>query len=304
MSETMLPAGNGAGAGRLVKDSSTRDFKADVIDESHNQPVLVDFWATWCGPCRQLTPMLEKVVGEMRGAIRLVKINVDENQALAGQMGIQSIPAVFAFKDGRPVDGFLGALPESQIRAFVERLGAVPGGSETEALLAAARDALEAGDTAGAARAFAGVLQRDAQNAEAIGGLAHCYLEMGDLDHARTTLALAGPELADKAPVASARAALRLAEQAGQVVGELPALRARVEAEPGNHQARFDLAVALNAAGDREGAVDRLIEIMRRDRNWNDDAARRQLIEFFDAWGPRDENTVAGRRKLSSLLFS
>jgi putative thioredoxin len=298
-----VAAGQAAGTDGLVKDTSTRDFVKDVIEESRLQPVVVDFWAPWCGPCKQLTPILEQVVRAARGAVKLVKLNIDEHPSIAGQMGIQSIPAVFAFHNGQPVDGFMGALPESQVKAFVERLGGTPGGDETAAALEAAKAAFEAGDVANAGRGFGAVLQADPQNADAIGGLAQCYLKMGDLDHARTTLALAGPELADKAPIASARAALQLAEQAGDA-GDVAALRAAVEADPNDHQARFDLAIALNAAGDKEGAVDALLETVRRQRGWNDDAARKQLVQFFDAWGPSDEATLAGRRRLSSLLFS
>lgn len=305
MSDVTLPGAGGAAdaADGLIKETSTRDFMKDVVEESRRQPVLVDFWAPWCGPCKQLSPVLEKVVRAAAGAVKLVKLNVDDNPGIAGQMGIQSIPAVFAFVNGQPVDGFMGAVPESQVKAFVERLGGRPGGDSAEAALAAAQAASKAGDLAAAARGFADILQRDSRNAEAIGGLAHCYLKMGDLDHARTTLALAGPELADKPPIASARAALKLAEQAAEA-GDVAGLSAAVEADPNNHQARFDLAIALNAAGDKERAVDALLEIIRRQRGWNDDAARRQLLQLFDAWGPTDEVTRTGRRRLSSLLFA
>ena len=311
MSDLMFPgAGDGGGAEGpageaegLIKETSTRSFVADVIEESRRQPVLVDFWAPWCGPCKQLTPVLEKVVREAGGSVKLVKLNVDDHPSIAGQMGIQSIPAVFAFHDGRPVDGFMGAVPESQVKAFIERLGGKPGGGEREAALAAARTAFNSGDLTAAARGFAEILQSDSQNADAIGGLAQCYLQMGDLDHARATLALAGPELTEKPPVASARAALKLAEQASEA-GDITSLRAAVEADPNNHQARFDFAIALNAAGDKEGAVEALLEIIRRKRDWNDDAARKQLLQFFDGWGPMDKVTQTGRRRLSSLLFS
>jgi putative thioredoxin len=311
MSDAILPGGgDGAGtdgpageADGLIKETSTRTFVADVVEESRRQPVVVDFWAPWCGPCKQLTPVLEKVVRAAAGAVKLVKLNIDENPGIAGQMGIQSIPAVFAFSNGQPVDGFLGAVPESQVKAFIDRLGGKPGGGAAEAALAAARVAFEAGDLTAAARGFADILQSDSQNADAIGGLAHCYLKMGDLEHARTTLALAGPELANAAPITSARAALGLAEQAAEA-GDVASLQAAVEADPKNHRARFDLAIALNAAGDREGAVEALLEIVRRERGWNDEAARRQLLQFFDAWGPADEVTQSGRRRLASLLFA
>lgn len=301
--QNMAPGTDPAPAGALIKDSSTRDFMADVIEASRQQPVLVDFWAPWCGPCKQLTPVLEKAVKAAGGAVKMVKINIDEHPGIAGQMGIQSIPAVFAFKDGQPVDGFMGALPESQVAAFIKQLGGAPDAVNKAAQIEAANAAFAGGDVAGAARAYAGVLQGESQNPEAIGGLARCYLEMGDLDHARQTLALAGPAIADKAPVAGARAALELAAQSGKA-GDLEPLRAKVAANPKDHQARFDLAVALNAAGDREGAVDALIEIIRRERGWNDENARKQLLRFFDAWGPMDEFTIAGRRKLSSVLFA
>ena len=313
MSDVILPGtgvnvGSNAGspaeqAKGLVSDTSTRDFMRDVIEESRQQPVLVDFWAPWCEPCKQLKPILEKIVHAAGGAVKLVKLNIDEHPSIPGQMGVQSIPAVFAFVDGKPADGFMGAIPESQVKAFVERLGGKPGGGQAKEALAAAQTAFEAGDLTAAARGFATVLQTESQNTDAIGGLTHCYLKMGDLDNARATLALAGPELANKAPIASARATLQLAEQAGDA-GDVATLSAAVEADPKNHQARFDLAVALNAANDREGAVDALLEIIRRERNWNDEAARHQLVQFFDAWGPSDEMTLAGRRKLSSLLFS
>ena len=309
MSDVILPgdradAAGATGAGDdLIKETSTGDFMKDVVEESRRQPVLVDFWAQWCGPCKQLTPLLEKVVRAAAGAVKLVKLNVDEHPGIAGQMGIQSIPAVFAFRDGQPVDGFKGAVPESQVKAFIERLGGKPGGGERQAALAAAGMALDSGDPTAAARGFADILRSDSQDADAIGGLAHCYLKMGDLDHARTTLALAGPEVADKAPIAGARAALELAEQAAEA-GDATSLRAAVNADPNNHPARFDLAIALSAAGDKESAVEALLEIIRRERGWNDDAARWQLVRFFEAWGPADEVTQAGRRKLSSLLFS
>jgi putative thioredoxin len=300
---TPAPETGAFGASDFIKNSSTAEFKADVLDASRHQPVLVDFWAPWCGPCKQLTPILEKTVREANGAVRLVKINIDEHPGIAGQLGIQSIPAVLVFQNGQPADGFMGAQPESQVRAFVARLGQAKGARDAAAALQPAQAALEAGDLAGAARAFADVLQIDGRNPDAIGGLTLCYLQAGDLEHAKKTLALAAPEHADKPAISKARAALHLAEQAGDT-GDLDALREAVAGNPTDHQARIDLAIALNARGDREEAADQLLSSIKLDRNWNGDAARKQLLEFFDAWGPGDEHTLAGRRKLSAMLFS
>jgi putative thioredoxin len=295
----------GEGAGEpgadLINNTTTKDFMADVIDASRERPVLVDFWAPWCEPCRQLTPVLEKVVRASKGTIRLVKLNIDEHPEIPGQMGVQSIPAVFAFKDGQPVDGFMGALPESQINAFVARL--VGENTEETADLEAAEAALEAGDVNAAAQAFAEILQGDAENAEAAAGLAKCYIKTGDLARAEQTLALVPPAKAESAPVASARAALELAKKAGDT-GDVDSLRAKVAADPSDPQARFDLALALNASGDRQGALDELLTIVAKNRAWDDDAARKQLVQFFEAWGATDPATTSGRQKLSSLLFS
>jgi putative thioredoxin len=295
----------GEGAGEpgadLIKNTTTKDFMADVIDASRERPVLVDFWAPWCEPCRQLTPVLEKVVRASKGTIRLVKLNIDEHPEIPGQMGVQSIPAVFAFKDGQPVDGFMGALPESQINAFVA--GLVGENTEETADLEAAEAALEAGDVNAAAQAFAEILQGDAENAEAAAGLAKCYIKTGDLARAEQTLALVPPAKAESAPVASARAALELAKKAGDT-GDVDSLRAKVAADPSDPQARFDLALALNASGDRQGALDELLTIVAKNRAWDDDAARKQLVQFFEAWGATDPATTSGRQKLSSLLFS
>lgn len=301
--ETPILGGEESGGADLIKDTTTSGFMADVIDASHEALILVDFWAPWCGPCKQLTPVLEKTVREAGGAVRLVKLNIDEHPAIPGQMGIQSIPAVFAFKDGKPVDGFMGAVPESQIKAFISRLVG-PGAAAGEAAeLEAANQALEAGDFAGAAQLFAMVLQKDAGNAEAIGGLAKCYVQTGELDRAEETLAMADASQADEPAISAAQAMLDLARKSGES-GDVEALRARVAADPKDLQARFDLAIALNAAHDRQGAVDQLIEIVAADRSWNDDGARTQLLQFFEAWGPKDPATVAGRQRLSTLLFS
>ena len=297
----ILGEGDGASNADLIKNTTTQDFVRDVVEASKQQPVLVDFWAPWCGPCRQLTPALEKAVRAAKGAIRLVKLNIDEHPEIPGQMGVQSIPAVFAFKDGRPVDGFMGALPDSRITAFIARLiGETADGTDD---LEAAEAALEAGDVNTAAQAFGEILQNDAENAHAAAGLAKCYIKTGDLARAEQTLALVPPAKADSPPVAGARAALDLAKKAGDA-GDVESLRAKVAADPGDPQARFDLALALNAAGDRQGALDALLEIVGKNRAWNDDAARKQLVQFFDAWGPGDPATTSGRQKLSSLLFS
>lgn len=290
----------------VIKDSDTAHFMVDVIDQSRTTPVIVDFWAPWCGPCKQLGPALEKAVAAARGKVRLVKINVDENQDLAAQMRIQSIPAVYAFVDGQPVDGFLGALPESQLKVFIDRLVAAGDGGESgeiEALVEAGQAALAEDDLAQAAQAFAQALQLDRENAAAIAGLAKCQIRSGDLDGAKATLALTPPSKENDVEITSAKAALELA-QTPVDRGEIGRLEQAVEEMPDDFESRYDLAVALNAAGRREEALDHLIHIVRKNRAWNDEAARKQLVKLFEAWGSKDELTVTGRRKLSSILFS
>jgi putative thioredoxin len=298
-----MGGGQTLGGGDLVKDATLATFAKDVLELSRQVPVLVDFWAPWCEPCKQLTPILEKVVRSFGGRVRLVKVNIDQNQALAGQLRIQSIPTVYAFRDGRPMDGFQGAQPESAVRAFVERLLGEEAAMDAAAALAAADQALEAGDLQGAAEVYAAILQGDPQNAAALAGLARCYLKSGDTARAEQTLELVPPDMRDSGPVASARAALELAKVAG-TAGDTAKLKAKVEAEPANHQARIDYAVALAAGGKKSEAAEQLLESFRRDRKWNDEAARKQLLKLFDAWGPKDPATLEGRRKLSSILFS
>jgi putative thioredoxin len=295
--------GQSLGGGDIVKDATLATFAKDVLEASRNVPVLVDFWAPWCEPCKQLTPVLEKVVRSFGGKVQLVKVNIDQNQALAGQLRIQSIPTVYAFRDGRPLDGFQGAQPESAVRAFVERLLGEEAAMDAAAAIAAADQALEAGDLQGAAEIYAAVLQGEPQNAAALAGLARCYLKSGDAARAEQTLELVPPDKRDSAPVASARAALELAKVAGKA-GDIGKLKAQVEAQPANHQARLDYAIALAAGGNKSEAAEQLLESFRRDRKWNDEAARKQLLKLFDAWGPKDPATLEGRRKLSSILFS
>jgi putative thioredoxin len=287
----------------VIKDTTTQAFIKDVIEESRRQPVLVDFWAPWCGPCKQLTPVLEKVVRGAKGKLKLAKMNIDEHPAIPGQLGIQSIPAVIAFVNGQPADGFLGALPESQVAAFVERLTKGRVSAEDKDLLEAANAALAEGNAAGAAELFARVLADDAGNVQAMAGLARAYLATGAVDKAKQTLAMIPEAKQNDTAVAAARAEIELAEQA-KSVGPIGELEQKVAANPLDHQARYDLAVALNAKGHRKEAADHLIEITRRDRKWNDDGARKQLVQFFDAWGPTDEATVEGRKRLSSILFA
>jgi putative thioredoxin len=294
---------SGAGNGALIKDSDTARFGDDVIHASMETPVIVDFWAPWCGPCKQLGPVLEKVVTAAAGAVRLVKINVDENQQLAAQLRVQSIPAVFAFKNGQPVDGFMGALPESQVRSFVERLAGAIGPTPTEEAIEEARMRLEAGDFAGAAGLFGQALKAEPANPEAAAGLAQCYVANGDLDRARQILAMVPPEHQNHTAVLGAQAAVTLAEEA-QDIGDVAELQARIAANPRDFEARFDLSKALVARGQREEAVDALLEIVMRNKTWNEEAARKQLIKLFDAFGPTDEVTLSGRRRLSSILFS
>jgi putative thioredoxin len=287
----------------VVKETTTQAFVKDVIEESRRQPVLVDFWAPWCGPCKQLTPVLEKAVKGAKGKAKLVKMNIDDHPSIPGQMGIQSIPAVIAFVNGQPIDGFLGALPESQVTAFIERLIKDRVGGEEKDQLKEADAALAEGDATTAAEIYAEVLAKDATNTQALAGLTRCYVETGAIDQAKQTLALVPQAKQNDPAVAAARAALELAEQT-KSVGPVGELEQKVAANPLDHQARFDLALALNGAGRRQDALDHLLEIVRRDRKWNDDGARKQLVQLFDAWGPTDEATVEGRRRLSSILFA
>jgi putative thioredoxin len=286
-------------AAPAVKDTTTATFREDVLTDSLRQPVLVDFWAPWCGPCKQLTPIIEKVVKSAQGKVKLVKMNIDEHPQISAQLGIKSIPAVIAFQRGQPVDGFMGALPETQVKQFVERLIGPLGAGDEES--AEAEAALKEGDAEAAADIYRALLEEDPAEPRSLGGLAQALVALGETDAAR--------ELLDSAPagnhtaISAARAALELAEQASNV-GDLAGLEAALAKNPQDHQARFDLAVALNAEGRRGEAADRLLEIIKADRNWNDDGARKQLVQFFEAWGPMDPATLAARRRLSTLLFS
>lgn len=291
-----------AGANDLIRNTTTQGFRQDVMAESMKQPVLVDFWAPWCGPCKQLTPVIEKVVKAAKGKVKLVKMNIDEHPQIAGQLGVQSIPAVFAFDKGQPVDGFMGALPESQIQAFIEKLTGPIGPGEAEKMLEAAAAALGAGDVAGAGEIYAAVLTLEPENLAAIAGLARLHLDMDDLDGARGFLAMVPEAKAADPAIAGIRAAIELVEQAADL-GDTAELEAKIAANPGDHQARFDLAVALNGKNMREAATDHLIAIIKAERKWQDEAARKQLLQFFEAWGPGNE-TDDGRRKLSAVLFS
>ncbi|MBP1292326.1 MULTISPECIES: thioredoxin [Bradyrhizobium] len=290
----------------LIKETTTQTFVKDVIEESRRQPVMIDFWAPWCGPCRQLTPILEKAVRNAKGRVKLVKMNIDEHPQIPGQMGIQSIPAVIAFVNGQPADGFMGAVPESQVNAFIEKITkGVPAAGEpnlTE-ILAEADAVLAEGDAAQAAQIYAEVLAHDATNIAALAGLAKCYVTSGAMEQAKQTLAMVPESKRNDAAVKAVQAAIDLAEQA-EAVGPVAELEQKVAANPLDHQARFDLATALNAMGKRTEATEQLLAIVRRDRKWNDDGARKQLVQFFEAWGGTDEATVEGRKRLSTILFS
>jgi putative thioredoxin len=306
---TIIEQGSGAApqaATDLIKETTTQTFVKDVIEESKHQPVLIDFWAPWCGPCRQLTPIIEKAVRAAKGKVKLVKMNIDEHPTIPGQMGIQSIPAVIAFVNGQPADGFMGALPESQVTAFIDKLTAnVPAAGEPNIpeILKEAETTLADGDPATAAQIYAEVLAFDPTNIAALAGLAKCYMATGAVEQANQTLALVPESKRDDPAVKAVQASIDLAEQA-KSLGPVTELEQKVAANPLDHQARSDLATALNAGGKRTEATQQLLEVVKRDRKWNDDGARKQLVQFFEAWGPNDEATLEGRKRLSTILFS
>jgi putative thioredoxin len=289
----------------IVKSGTAASFMADVIEASRDAVVLVDFWAPWCGPCKQLTPVIEKVVRSYAGRAKLVKINIDEHPQLAQQLRVQSIPMVYAFRDGRALDAFVGVQPESAIRQIIDRL-AGPAGAEgegdIEAVLASGEEALSTGDMAGAAEVFAAVLDVDGQNVRALLGLATVYVETNDLAQASATLALIPPDGRKSSAFIALAARIELASKA-PAVDNSAELETRLIANPADHEARYELAIAQAARGDNTAAVDNLLEIIRRERTWNEESARKQLVLLFEAWGPKHEATLDGRRKLSSLLF-
>ena len=293
--------------GDLIKESNTEGFEADVLQASRTTPVVVDFWAPWCGPCKQLGPLLEQAVKAARGAVRLVKIDIDQNQDLAVQLRVQSVPAVYAFYQGQPVDGFVGALPESQVKAFIERLvqsaGTDQGPDPLEAALEQAQAALESGQLGAASSLFGQILQHDPDNTAATAGLIRCQLDSGDTAGAKALFDGLPEEVKSDPAFDSIAASLELADMSAEA-GDVLALKSQLAVNENNHQARFDLAMALYAAGDGDGAAEALLEIIGRDRNWDDEAARKQLLKFFEAWGPTDPRTLEARRRLSSLLFS
>jgi len=288
-----------------IKESGIATFAADVLEASREVPVIVEFWVEGSAQCKQLGESLEKAVIAANGAVKLVKVNIDDNKEIARQLRIQSVPTVYAFRNGQPVDGFMGAIPDSQIKQFVATLTGGEGGHDHAGeILAMAEEAFAAGDIGQAAQAYAHVLQDEPGNPKAVAGLARCYLKSGDLERAKTTLALVRPDDANDEAVRAVAAELTLRESAAAVAGKNAELEAKLAANPNDHQARYDLALALDAGGDRDGAIEALLDIVRRDRKWNDDGARKHLVTLFEAMGPADERTIAARRKLSSLLFS
>ena len=298
------PAGQQGGGADVIKDGSLETFARDVIQESMRQPVLVDFWATWCGPCKQLTPLLEKVVRQAGGKVKLVKIDIDRNPELAQQLRVQSVPTVYAFAQGQPVTGFAGAQPESQVKALIEKLTGGPlGPAGVDIQLDEAKAALELGELDAASELFGGVLEQEPANAEALGGFARCLLASGELAAAEQLLAEAPAEARGHAAVTGAKAAVALAKEAG-TLGDPATLAARLESDPEDHDARYELATSLFLRGQVEPAMEHLRRIVKRDREWRDDGARKQLVRFFEALGPTHSLTIKGRRLLSSVLFS
>ncbi len=292
-----------ANPGDLVKDTSIQGFQRDVLAESMKLPVLVELWSPWREPSKQLAPILEKLVRNAGGRIKLARLNVDENPGVAEQLGIKSVPAVVAFHQGQLVDGFMGSMTEPHVKSFIERLTGPIGPTAIESMLEEAAALAESGDAAGAANLYAQVLGQDAENVEAIAAIAKLHIDLGDTEGAKRFLEMAPANKANDPLISAVRAALELAEQASDL-GDVEDLRRQVEEDPKNYQARFDLAAALNARNKREEATDLLLDIVRRDRTWNDDGARKQLVQFFEAWGPMDEATIEGRKRLSSILFA
>ncbi len=292
-----------AAADGYIKDTTSQAFVKDVIEESRKQPVLVDFWAPWCGPCKQLTPILEKVVKNAKGKVKLVKMDIDQHPEIPGQLGIQSIPAIIAFVNGQPADGFMGALPESKINEFIERITKGKVAPKAQDLLKVAEEALAQGTTEEAIEIYQHLITEDAANLPAVAGLARVLVQTGALEEAKAILAKVPEAKQGDTAIAAARAALELAEQAN-AVGPIAELEQKVAANALDHQSRYDLAVTLNAKGEKAQAADHLLSIVKRDRKWNEDAARKQLVQLFDAWGPMDEVTIDARKRLSTILFS
>jgi putative thioredoxin len=295
----------GGSSAAPVKDVTTASFMAEVVDGSFDAPIIVDFWAPWCGPCKQLGPILEKNVRAANGAVRMVKLNIDQNPEIAQQMRIQSIPAVYAFKDGRPVDGFVGALPDSQVKQFVQRLAGGKGTpSPVQEALLMAKEAAQAGDHASAGALYSQILQREPANIDAVAGHARAMVARGELAKAKQLLDRVPQESAGHAEIAAARAGLELAEQAEKAMASVGKLRDRLTQNQDDHEARFELATALFGSGERKAGIDELLTLFKRDREWNDQAARKQLVKFFEAIVPTDPLTLSGRRRLSSMMFS